>query len=246
MREHALEEPDPMDASEHEKLVALAWDGEPSHRDGPRRSMSVARVLDGAIQIADANGLAACSMPKLAAHLGVGTMSLYRYVPAKSVLTVLMMDRATEPVPAGAPGPGGPWQDALAYYAERGIARYRSHPWMLDVPVTGFPQTPRQLAWLELGLGALASVGFEPQHQLGAMLLIDGHVVATARLARGAAGAGPAPSEPPADRIGSGGFPQLSHLVSTGALRDDDFSDYGFQFGLGRIIEGIAQLEKPA
>lgn len=236
-----------MDVSDHEKLVALAWDGEPPRQAGPRRSMSVARILDGAIELADADGLAACSMPKLAAHLGLGTMSLYRYVPNKSVLTVLMADRATEPVPESAPGPDDPWEKALACYAQSGIQRYRSHPWMLDVPVTGFPQTPRQLAWLEMGLAALARAGFEEQHQLGAMLLLDGHVVATARLARGAAstdpGAASGPSEPPADRIASGGFPQLHRLVSAGALRDDDFGDYGFRFGLERIIDGITRLK---
>jgi hypothetical protein len=52
-------------------------------------------------------------------------------------------------------------------------------------------------------------------------------------------------SEPPVERVSSGDFPQLSELVRTGALRDDDFSDYGFRFGLERILDGIGQLIGP-
>jgi AcrR family transcriptional regulator len=50
-----------------------------------------------AIAVADAEGLDAVSMRRVAAELGVGTMSLYRYVPGEYELLDLMLDRVSDP-----------------------------------------------------------------------------------------------------------------------------------------------------
>lgn len=230
-----------VDERELSQLVALAWDGEPGAGPGPRRGLSVARIVDTAIRLADDGDIAAASMPKLAQALGAGTMSLYRYVPSKVVLMLLMADRATEAVPQERRGIG--WQDALALYSRHAYDRYARHPWLLDIPVVGFPQTPRVLAWLDFGLAALAGAGFRDQDQIGAMLLLDGHVTATARIRRSASQAEGA-SEPPLDRIEQGLLPQLASLARAGAFVDDDFDDFGYRFGLDRIIESIDRLER--
>jgi TetR/AcrR family transcriptional regulator, tetracycline repressor protein len=52
----------------------------------PRNTLSRARVVDGALALIDADGLDAVTMPNLAKHLGVGTMSLYRHVEDKNDL----------------------------------------------------------------------------------------------------------------------------------------------------------------
>jgi AcrR family transcriptional regulator len=52
----------------------------------PRNTLSRARVIDGALALIDAEGLDAVTMPRLAQHLGVGTMSLYRHVEDKTDL----------------------------------------------------------------------------------------------------------------------------------------------------------------
>lgn len=222
------------------QLIVLAWDGEPESNSGPRRTLTVARIVEEAIRLADEGGLGAASMPKLAQALGVGTMSLYRYVPSKTVLTQLMLDRATEAPPVG--GAGTDWRESLTTYAQSALDRYAAHPWMLDVPVLGFPQTPRVLAWLEYGLAALSRAGFGEQDQLGSMLLLDGHVAATARIRRSAQLVAAA-SEPRLDRLAPDAYPQLATLVRTGAFTDDEFGDYGYRFGLERILDSIQHLD---
>jgi AcrR family transcriptional regulator len=51
-----------------------------------RNTLSRARIVDAALAMVDAQGLDSVTMPALAAHLGVGTMSLYRHVEDKNDL----------------------------------------------------------------------------------------------------------------------------------------------------------------
>ena len=59
----------------------------------PRNTLSRARVIDGALALIDADGLDAVTMPRLAKHLGVGTMSLYRHVDDKNDLINAVAER---------------------------------------------------------------------------------------------------------------------------------------------------------
>ncbi|MBW8704526.1 hypothetical protein MBT84_33500 [Streptomyces sp. MBT84] len=54
---------------------------------GPKPAYSRADIADAAVRIADAEGLDAVSMRRVAAELGCGTMSLYNYVPARRTCT---------------------------------------------------------------------------------------------------------------------------------------------------------------
>jgi len=73
----------------------------------PRNTLSRARVIDGALTLIDANGLDAVTMPGLAKHLGVGTMSLYRHVEDKNDL----IDAVAERVLGDVQVPGGKADD---------------------------------------------------------------------------------------------------------------------------------------
>ncbi|HEY1176756.1 MAG TPA: TetR/AcrR family transcriptional regulator, partial [Phytomonospora sp.] len=61
---------------------------------GPKQGLTIEAIVRTAIALADAEGLAALSMRKVAERLGVGTMSLYTYVPGKPELLDLMLDAA--------------------------------------------------------------------------------------------------------------------------------------------------------
>ena len=114
--------------------------------------MSIERIVDVAVELADAGGLAAVSMSSVASELGFTPMSLYRYVTAKDDLLVLMQERGIGVPPesvleveaAGAPG-------LRALGRRRRSQIYREHPWLLDIPIEGAPQTPNNLAWLDVG-----------------------------------------------------------------------------------------------
>jgi len=222
------------------ETLELAWGTARFSRGGRRPGLSISQIVASAIALADEAGLAACSMPRLASSLGVGTMSLYRYIANKDGLLVLMADAATGPVPRDTPTAG--WEQTLRYYATEAMGRYARRPWLLDVALRGFQQTPNVLSWLELGLAALEDTGLSDQQQLGTMLLLDSFVNATARLARAGDRGDMGPSEPPRHLMSAERFPALTRLVDTGALRDDGFADYGFRFGVDRILASTRQL----
>ena len=75
------------------RAVALAWGVAANPQRGPKRELSIERIVDVAVELADAGGLSAVSMSSVATALGFTPMSLYRYVTAKDDLLVLMQER---------------------------------------------------------------------------------------------------------------------------------------------------------
>ena len=92
--------------------VALAWGVAADPQRGPKREMSVEKIVDAAVEIADAEGLGAVSMAAVAAKLGYTPMSLYRYVSAKDDLVMLMQESATG-VPPHTLREATGWRDRL-------------------------------------------------------------------------------------------------------------------------------------
>src|SRR5690242_10497698 len=58
----------------------------------PKTTLTHPQIAEAAVALADAEGLAAVSMRRLAEQLGVSTMALYRYVANKDELLELMID----------------------------------------------------------------------------------------------------------------------------------------------------------
>ncbi|MGW6280204.1 TetR/AcrR family transcriptional regulator [Kribbella sp. NPDC055071] len=75
--------------------LVLAW-GEPakSNKLGRKPTQSVEQIVDAALELADADGFAALSMPKLAQKLGLTANAIYRYVRSRDELLVLLGDAA--------------------------------------------------------------------------------------------------------------------------------------------------------
>src|SRR5579862_4554779 len=92
------------------RSIALLWGVAEAGRRGPKPRHSVEEVVQAAIALADAEGLAALSVRRVAETLGLSPMSLYTYVPSKAELVDLMLDRVAGEVAAPA---GGDWRDQL-------------------------------------------------------------------------------------------------------------------------------------
>ncbi|WP_236047156.1 TetR/AcrR family transcriptional regulator [Streptacidiphilus fuscans] len=123
---------------------------------GPEPAHSRAAIAAAAIELADAEGLDAVSMRKVAAALGAGTMSLYNYVPKKEHLFDLMLDAATgEFALPDAPG-GDPWAD-LRLLAHEELAAMRRHPWLAGLCLTRPSMGPNALRCTDFFLAALAT-----------------------------------------------------------------------------------------
>ncbi|MFC1421105.1 TetR/AcrR family transcriptional regulator [Streptacidiphilus cavernicola] len=134
---------------------------------GPQPSLSVDSIVTAAVALADAEGVEAVSMRRIASELGVGTMSLYRYVETKDDLLDLMTDQVmgedTADPDAADPGSRADWREDL-----RGLAvRYRllmlRHPWVLPIGASRMPLGPNVMRRTELLFGVLDGLGLEAQ-----------------------------------------------------------------------------------
>ncbi|WP_435111555.1 TetR/AcrR family transcriptional regulator [Nocardiopsis synnemataformans] len=158
----------------------LLWEGLPESRKGPKPALSLERIVNTGIAIAEAEGIEALSMRKLAAALGMGTMSLYRYVPSKSELLNLMLDHVSG-TQLGRLDPDGGWRDTLATAAWRGRELYLRHRWLLQVnwsrPVLG----PNSVAEMEETMSGLADLPFSDQEKFMVISLLDSYVTGSVR-----------------------------------------------------------------
>ncbi|MDX2547296.1 TetR/AcrR family transcriptional regulator [Streptomyces sp. WI04-05B] len=120
---------------------------------GPKAAYSRADIASAAVRIADAEGLDAASMRRVAAELGCGTMSLYNYVPRKEDLYELMVDAISGEHELWEPS--GDWRADMLRVAHQTRALMYRHPWLprLMSPVHGF--SPNALRYLEHCLSCL-------------------------------------------------------------------------------------------
>ena len=227
--------------------IALAWGVAANPQRGPKREMSVERIVEAAVEIADAEGLGAVSMAAVAAKLGFTPMSLYRYVTAKDDLILLMQEEATG-LPSEETLAAGDWRERLIALYRQQVQQYIEHPWVLEVPITGSPATPNSAAWMDAGLAALAETPLSHDERLSVLLLVTGAARWTGivlagyqRVERdgGAGGGDIAAREDAMYRalITEDAYPYLRAAIDAGVFLDD--SD-PFTFGLERSLDGVA------
>jgi AcrR family transcriptional regulator len=241
-------------ASGHELTPGLetAWGIRGRPERGPRPALSLPRIVEAAIGLASSHGLEAVSMGRVAAALGVATMSLYRYVDGKDELLALMMDAVfAAPPQAAAPGEG--WRSGLSRWAREHRAVLSRHPWIVRVPIGGPPILPNQLLWVERGLECLGRSRLSEEEKLSVLLLVNGFVRNDALLASDleiAARTGGAAARDAMSAYGAllsrlvnpQRFPALTALVAAGVFERAGPPDADFDFGLERVLDGIAAL----
>ena len=233
--------------------IEAAWGVRARPAKGPRPALSLERIVAAAVRVAATDGLQAVSMGRVAADLGVSTMSLYRYVGAKDELLALMADLSFEAPPAGR-GPGESWRDGLARWARSELEVYRRNPWVLHIPISGPPVTPNALAWLERGLECLRDTGLEEGEKLSTMLLLTGFVRGQATFQADIAAAQAAGAAAPDPELSAAygrllarltdpeRFPALHAVIAAGVFGEPDDGDVDFSFGLDRVLDGIETL----
>ena len=216
------------------------------HEDAPvarKRGLTVQGIVEAAVKLADAEGLAAVSMGRVADRLGFTPMALYRHVAGKDELLQLMFDGAVgEPPAVLAPASEGGWRSGLERWARELLAVLRRHRWALEIPISGAPLTPNRLAWLDRGLQAQEATGLSEDEKAAAVLLLNGHVFWWARLEGDLSGAGgedPGSGALLSSLVDAERFPALHRALAAGFLEDetDDFA-----WGLERILDGVGQL----
>ncbi|MFI5697678.1 GntR family transcriptional regulator [Kribbella sp. NPDC051586] len=204
-------------------------------------------VVRMGIAIADGEGLAALSMRRIAAELGVSTMALYRYVGGKDALVVQMVDAALGEFPLG-PAPDE-WREAIAMVARVHWAAYRRHLWLASAISLSRPQlVPRLLPHTDAVLRALR--GFEKSAALSTMISLFAYVRGVALVMEAEMQAeqdtGVTADEwvtEQADKLGTmialGNLPAFRELLADGFDYEYDL-DKLFEFGLAVFLDGLS------
>lgn len=227
--------------------IALAWGVAANPQRGPKREMSVERIVDAAVELADAEGIGAVSMAAVAARLGFTPMSLYRYVSAKDDLLLLMQEQATG-LPPESHLEHEHWRDRLLALYEEQVLMYQRHPWMLSVPITGSPITPNSSAWLDAALAALEDTALTAEERIATALAVTGHArwcgIVQAGYTEQARGTGLSADEVAVgeadlyDRVISADeFPALRQAIDEGVFTSPADP---FRFGVERTLDGVA------
>ncbi|AYY11737.1 TetR/AcrR family transcriptional regulator [Actinobacteria bacterium YIM 96077] len=229
------------------RSMELLWDLCERPSRGPKPGLTLETIVTAAVEIADAEGLEALSMRRVATHLGVGTMSLYRYIPGKSELLDLMLDHVLE-MPDGVPDMSHlGWREFLERTAREQWQLCMSHPWYPFVDQARPLLGPNGLETVEYVFRHLRPMGLSDQEMAVVITSLSNFVESTARVyinekqAEERTGisndefwAAQAPALDEAMK--SGQFPVMADLAGdTWGFT----SETVFEFGLQRFLDGL-------
>ncbi|MDI3406325.1 TetR/AcrR family transcriptional regulator C-terminal domain-containing protein [Streptomyces cavernicola] len=225
----------------------------PAQPPSPEPELGLDRIVRAAVEIADAEGLQACSMRGVAARLGVAAMSIYRYVPSKDELVLHMADAAfgEESYPADAPEG---WRPRIEMGARKLWRLYQKHPWLAQIGSLTRPLlVPNLLVHGEWMLGALDGHGLDPVALFDVHVLLYSHVHGLAvhleLEAHAEAATGQSDDQWMDSRAHvldeltrSGRFPHFTKVVGSFADGYDLRLDALFEFGLKALLDGLTPV----
>lgn len=205
----------------------------------PRTPLSLERIVEAAVAVADRSGLTGVSMRTVGRELGVEAMSLYHHVASKDALLDALADWIFSRIelPLG----GEPWRAGMVRRASSARAVLAAHPWTLGLIESRTNPGAALLNHHDAVLGCLVGGGFPPRLASHAFSVIDAYVYGFALTEQNlpfdssrAEGA-----EDYAAAVGSllQPYPHLAALideVATGYTFADEFG-----YGLELILDGL-------
>ncbi|GAB3958009.1 TetR/AcrR family transcriptional regulator C-terminal domain-containing protein [Actinoallomurus acanthiterrae] len=145
------------------------------------RSLTETQIAAAALTVIDRDGLAALTMRAVAKELGMGTMSLYRYVDDRDQLEGLVVDLVLGAVDTTPPA-GSSWRERVATMVERVRDAVGAHPNVVPLTLTHRQGSPSSLRWGETVLGILTEAGIVGERRVVALRSLVGYLVGAVQL----------------------------------------------------------------
>lgn len=231
------------------ELIDLLWRDHPDAPHGggrgPKSKVTTEQAVAAAKDLADAEGLEAVTMRRLAADLGISAMGLYTHVGSRDDLLVLMADAAHAGQPR-APYSGDGWRENVRRLAEADLDMYTRHWWLLDIADQRAALGPGAIAKYDHDLRALDGMGLDDLDRDAALTFVADFARSSAQARR------PRPGDvdmaaawaswhrrlaaylgddyPLAQRVGAAAGAEMNAAYS---------SEAAWRFGLGRVLDGL-------
>ena len=230
----------------------LLWGRRGRGKRGPRPGLSADAIAAAAIRLADAEGLEAVSMARVAHELGFTTMSLYRHVASKDELLQLMWNASA----LGAEGivlEGDGWRPRLRMWATIQWEMLGRHPWVTQMPMAAPPLAPNSLIFVERGLETLDGTGLADADKLRIIGLLASYTLSEGRMAydaaRAARAAAASGAPPPwtfeallRELVDEETYPRLHRIAWAPGDGPPASEHEEFLFGVDTILDGVQAL----
>ncbi|GAA2101124.1 TetR/AcrR family transcriptional regulator [Streptomyces albiaxialis] len=235
------------------ETLRLLWRS-PRARSGRGRppKVSLEKIVAAAVALADREGPDAMTMDRVAASLGVGTMTLYSHVPGKAELVDLMVDAARQELDLT---PSGPWRARIEHYAKQTVALHERHPWLRTVSTVRPPLGPGLLARDNFLLAALSTAGLPAAEMSAAsdslVTFVDGAAANLAEHGRAERLSGQSDEAWWAERqvfwesfFDPARYPAIAQTWHDGGFDRDaaEAAANAFDLGLRALLDGIAAM----
>ena len=219
-----------------------------------RAALTREAIVAAAVRLADAEGLAAVTVRRLAVELDARPMSIYSYarIESKEELFDLMVDEVcAEMLLADLPGD---WRPALRAVAARSRAVLLAHPWWVELIGRNVLLGPHGTRYREQMLAAVRTLGADLATRQAVVVTVETYVVGQITFALDEQGSASAEHRSAqrrqavrqyhADLIATGEFPQLSSAGPPGPTSAAD-RDRFFALGLDWLLAGIGASLEP-
>jgi AcrR family transcriptional regulator len=208
-----------------------------------RVPITLARIVAGALDLIDREGLDALSMRNLATELQTGTTTLYRYVTGKDEVLVLVADSVLSETQLRRPLEGLGWREVLEELAHSMRTALGSHPNVATLFATAVPVGPNSLLGRELTLHVLRERGFDAALAADVYTAVAHQVLASVLQEPmndfRVGGLGASKSLTLRDFYRSLPAAQYPHLVELADELTSRTTTEEFEFGLGCLLDGV-------
>jgi AcrR family transcriptional regulator len=155
------------------------WNREPAS-EAKKGGLSREAIVAAAIEIADAEGLEAVSIRRIATKLEARPMSLYTHIEHKGDLVDLMLDEVMSEALLPGPVPDD-WREALRQIAQGTRTVARAHPWMIHSAFRRPRLGPNFLRHIDQSLAAVATLPLPFERKRSVLLAVDTYTLGFAR-----------------------------------------------------------------
>jgi AcrR family transcriptional regulator len=214
-------------------------------KDGP--PLTRERVLEAAVELADAGGIAALTIRSLAEKLDVKPMSVYHHVANKDEILDGIVDGVFAEIDL--PEAGGDWRDQIRRRSNSARRVLRRHSWAIALMESRSTPGAASLRHHDAVLGCLRAAGFSVELTAHAYALLDSYVygfaVQEAALPFEGTDTAGAVAEAIVAHMPQGAYPHLVEMAAEHITKPGyDFGNE-FEFGLGLILDSLSNLLHP-